>query len=79
LPSMIDPPAVCRFSPRCDHAVEECRSGEQPPMVPTNGTEHRASCVYYQSGYDATELRREAERATAVSDESSARTDGGSR
>jgi len=79
LPSMIDPPAGCRFSPRCDHAVEECRSGEQPPMVPTNGTEHRASCVYYQSGYDAAELRREAERATAVSDESSARTDGGSR
>ncbi|MFB6221060.1 MAG: ABC transporter ATP-binding protein [Halolamina sp.] len=30
LPDPTDPPAGCRFHPRCEHAVEECRTGDHP-------------------------------------------------
>lgn len=49
------PPEGCRFHPRCSHAVEKCRGGENPAMheVRSNQT---AACIYYSSGYDAAEL-----------------------
>jgi peptide/nickel transport system ATP-binding protein len=56
LPSPIDPPAGCRFSPRCPHAVAACRQGEQPPMHPVTARDQRASCVYYGPDHDPAEL-----------------------
>ena len=61
LPSVINPPKGCRFHPRCPYAVDECRTGDQPPLLPTSpGSDHVASCVYYGSGYDESTLRRTA-------------------
>jgi len=42
LPNPADPPAGCRFHPRCPVAEEICRQVE-PPMVEA-GPEHRAAC-----------------------------------
>ncbi|MFH5800846.1 ABC transporter ATP-binding protein [Haladaptatus sp. CMAA 1911] len=57
LPPVTNPPSGCRFYPRCEHAVEECTTGDQPSMhtVPSVHT-HEASCVYYGPGYDVSEL-----------------------
>ncbi len=41
-PDLIDPPAGCRFSPRCPFAKEKCRAVE-PPMM-TLEDSHLASC-----------------------------------
>ena len=40
-PNLIDPPAGCRFHPRCPYATDACRTGE-PPIVERNG--HWAAC-----------------------------------
>ena len=40
-PNLIDPPAGCRFHPRCPSATDICRR-EEPPIV-TRG-EHWAAC-----------------------------------
>ncbi|MDL0131635.1 ABC transporter ATP-binding protein, partial [Halobacterium salinarum] len=51
------PPAGCRFSPRCEHATEACRSGDQPPLWGVDdGDTHEASCVYYDAEHDEGEL-----------------------
>ncbi len=34
LPDATDPPAGCRFAPRCPFAVEDCRGGDHPPLAP---------------------------------------------
>ena len=47
LPDPSDPPAGCRFHPRCPHAVEDCRTGDQPSLH-EDGVQH-VSCVYYDS------------------------------
>jgi peptide/nickel transport system ATP-binding protein len=53
LPSAIDPPDGCRFSPRCEYATDECHVGDQPPMVSVRGdADHRVSCVHFQLGGD---------------------------
>jgi peptide/nickel transport system ATP-binding protein len=60
LPDPMRPPDGCRFHPRCPHAVDECRTGDQPDLLGINGDErHRASCVYYRRGYDASVVRGE--------------------
>jgi len=53
-PSPSNPPAGCRFHPRCPHATDDCRVGEQPPLY--DAGEGEASCVYYGPGYDPEEL-----------------------
>ncbi len=58
LPSPIDPPDGCRFAPRCDYAVDECRAGDQPPEEPVSES-HAVSCVHYQQGYDPSVIREE--------------------
>src|SRR5699024_10203439 len=35
LPSAIEPPAGCRFHPRCPHAIADCTERDQPPLEPT--------------------------------------------
>ena len=40
-PNLLDPPAGCRFHPRCPYATDECRS-QEPPTV-RRGT-HWAAC-----------------------------------
>jgi oligopeptide/dipeptide ABC transporter ATP-binding protein len=42
-PSLIDPPAGCRFTPRCPLAMPECTDWVTE-LVPASGTVHRARC-----------------------------------
>ncbi len=53
-PNPANPPEGCRFHPRCPHATDDCRVGEQPPLYDTESGS--ASCVYYGPGYDPGEL-----------------------
>ena len=54
LPDPTDPPDGCRFAERCPHAIGDCTSGDQPPLEPVDGDgDHRASCIFYQEGYDS--------------------------
>jgi peptide/nickel transport system ATP-binding protein len=77
----VDPPAGCRFHPRCEHAVDDCRSGEQPPLRKVSGSQ-RAACVYYGGDHDRTELDRDGDPSegttTGVGSESGSETDGAS-
>jgi peptide/nickel transport system ATP-binding protein len=41
-PSLLNPPAGCRFRDRCPMAIERCR--EQPPYVQLNGGSHQGAC-----------------------------------
>jgi peptide/nickel transport system ATP-binding protein len=40
-PDLTDPPAGCRFNPRCGYATDQCRT-EEPPIVDRDG--HWAAC-----------------------------------
>ncbi|MFD1644879.1 ABC transporter ATP-binding protein [Haloarchaeobius litoreus] len=62
LPDPKDPPAGCRFAERCPHAIDDCRTGDHPPLVPVSGGDHEAACLYYQAGYDASVVRSPADR-----------------
>jgi oligopeptide/dipeptide ABC transporter ATP-binding protein len=42
-PSLIDPPAGCRFAPRCPFRMDRC--AEDPPLIGSLGTESAASAV----------------------------------
>jgi peptide/nickel transport system ATP-binding protein len=44
-PSLANVPEGCPFHPRCTFATEACLP-QVPPLVPVNGTEHRAACVH---------------------------------
>ena len=60
LPSPTDPPDGCRFHPRCEHAIDACRQGEQPPAYPVDGDDdHVVSCVHYEPGGDPSVVRGE--------------------
>jgi peptide/nickel transport system ATP-binding protein len=61
-PDPADSPAGCRFHPRCPHAVAECSTGEQPPLLPAPseddvGLDQQASCVFYAPGHDRQVVR----------------------
>jgi peptide/nickel transport system ATP-binding protein len=46
IPSPVDPPAGCRFHPRCPRAQDVCRVTE-PPLVPAPGDEaHLTACHF---------------------------------
>ena len=72
LPDPTDPPDGCRFNPRCEYAVEECRVGEQVPPIGVDGPDddHCAACVYYRDGYDSSTVRG---TVTATTDGGTAR------
>jgi peptide/nickel transport system ATP-binding protein len=40
-PDLIDPPKGCNFYPRCDYAIDKCKT-ETPPLVDEGG--HRVAC-----------------------------------
>jgi oligopeptide/dipeptide ABC transporter ATP-binding protein len=44
-PDLIEPPAGCRFHPRCPHPMEKCSSLEPPMKEIEDG--HRAACWLY--------------------------------
>ena len=44
VPDLIDPPSGCRFSNRCDHATDLCRSTR--PSLDSAGPEHEVACHY---------------------------------
>ncbi|MBL8134437.1 MAG: ABC transporter ATP-binding protein [Anaerolineae bacterium] len=48
IPNLVDPPAGCRFHPRCAHAVEACRAAVPPPYPV--GAQHTAECVLFAGG-----------------------------
>jgi peptide/nickel transport system ATP-binding protein/oligopeptide transport system ATP-binding protein len=50
VPSPLDWPEGCRFTPRCDYAFERC--GEQPPLFDLGGA--RAACWLCEHGRRAT-------------------------
>jgi len=59
-----DPPSGCRFHPRCEAAVAECESGEQPRLngmadgATDDATDgHCVSCVFYGPDRDPSELQ----------------------
>ncbi len=41
-PDLVEPPAGCRFAPRCPFAVDRCRT--QDPMLAPVGPQHQAAC-----------------------------------
>ncbi len=43
-PDLIEPPAGCRFAPRCRHATEECRA-QDPPLGGAEET-HTYACIH---------------------------------
>ncbi|CAL4859112.1 ABC transporter ATP-binding protein [Microbacterium sp. MM2322] len=47
-PSLIDPPAGCRFHPRCPFAMEQCRTEAPPRMQREDG--HWADCWLHAAG-----------------------------
>lgn len=42
VPSPANPPAGCRFHPRCSRATDECRTDE--PLMETSGDNHAVAC-----------------------------------
>ncbi|MWG34386.1 ABC transporter ATP-binding protein [Halomarina oriensis] len=73
LPSVTNPPDGCRFAPRCPHAVDDCFTGDQPPMYSVEGADQEVSCVFYGDGYDESVVQTE----FAAAQNRTARTDGG--
>jgi peptide/nickel transport system ATP-binding protein len=49
-PSLITPPAGCRFHPRCPYVMDKCRT-ELPPRLPVeDGDGHWAACWLFEQG-----------------------------
>jgi oligopeptide/dipeptide ABC transporter ATP-binding protein len=46
VPNPIDPPAGCRFHPRCPHAQERCR--REVPELADDGAGHRTACHFWR-------------------------------
>ena len=71
-----NPPAGCRFHPRCTAAVSECETGEQPPLHDfdgeagtergtTSSDDHCVSCVFYGPERDPAEMETTSASAAA--------------
>jgi len=44
IPALVDPPAGCRFHPRCTRASEACRTDR--PAISTIGSGHQVRCYH---------------------------------
>ncbi len=44
-PDLVNPPAGCRFAPRCAYARDRCRT-EEPPLVTAKDPAHVYACWY---------------------------------
>lgn len=81
LPDPTDPSDGCRFSPRCEYAVEECSVGDHPSPVGIDGPndDHAAACVFYHEGFDSSVVRGQAAGVASKSerDAADAYSDGG--
>ena len=63
LPDPTDPPAGCRFAPRCEYAVGACSTGDHPPEVAVSDG-HTVSCVHYDAGDDPSVLSQVAQSSS---------------
>jgi peptide/nickel transport system ATP-binding protein len=62
-PDLVNPPAGCRFAPRCPYAQDRCRQ-EEPPLIPTAVDPQHTYACWYPVGspeYHAARGRRAAE------------------
>jgi peptide/nickel transport system ATP-binding protein len=50
IPDYSDPPAGCRFHPRCPHVMDVCRR-QKPPMY-VAGPEHQVACFLYDPAHN---------------------------
>lgn len=76
LPDVMNPPSGCRFHQRCPYAIDECKTGSQPPFHPVSegDDDHVVSCVHYREDMDPSVL----DEPTPSPDYAEAsRTDGG--
>jgi peptide/nickel transport system ATP-binding protein/oligopeptide transport system ATP-binding protein len=46
-PNLADPPAGCRFHPRCPHAIDVCRNTD--PALMQAGSEHQTACLRWDA------------------------------
>jgi len=53
-PNLLDPPAGCRFNPRCPFATDQCRA-EEPPMTDIGGG-HQVACWNWEDVPEIGEL-----------------------
>jgi len=60
-PSLLHPPAGCRFSPRCPHVMDRCRVVE-PPLLEVEGELVR--CILYEDGAEREPVAVSAEGTT---------------
>ncbi|KAB1111161.1 ABC transporter ATP-binding protein [Micromonospora aurantiaca] len=61
-PSLIRPPAGCRFHPRCPAAMPRCATDLPPPMPVDDAPGHWAACWLYDADTVATEKPANAEK-----------------
>jgi|HubBroStandDraft_6_1064221.scaffolds.fasta_scaffold31820_3 peptide/nickel transport system ATP-binding protein len=54
-PSLVDPPAACRFHPRCPHAMAVC--ADVPPPASQVADRHVSACWLHVSGLTAAQRR----------------------
>ncbi len=47
VPNLVSPPEGCRFHPRCEHAMEICKTAA--PQLETIGLDHQVACYLYTS------------------------------
>jgi peptide/nickel transport system ATP-binding protein len=62
-PDLVDPPAGCRFAPRCAYARDRCLE-EEPPLTSTDDSSHVYACWYPVGSPEF--IEREAEIAAGV-------------
>jgi peptide/nickel transport system ATP-binding protein len=62
-PSLIDPPAGCRFHPRCPYAMERCKTEAPVPVEISAG--HAARCWLYADDSEARAKRADNAQAVA--------------
>jgi len=63
-PDLVNPPAGCRFAPRCAYARDRCRT-EEPPLVAAETPGHVYACHFPVGSPEYQERKVELSRSTA--------------